>query len=239
MNLRTIALGMTLSICLSACGGGQDLPGPTWAPEAPAAAIQFHALDVTPGCYQPRSTPVVDGSLAPLLSARQQMTEFQLASLTQLAKIFVRVVEADPTAKTWTKDAAYEEGSTHIEGRVEARGADFSVLTMLLIARRSSGQVESHRVEITNFPERTIFDFGDRQLEVADDLVRWDGMVRGCDPETGRSFSVGPGVVGGEIVDTASECWNDPQPIVDPAVEGEFRASERLQCQQLIAAVML
>lgn len=237
--MRTSMTLLGLILCGSAalaCGDGEALPTAELAPTT-GPAIQLHPLDLVPGCYVPPPTddPSADGPQQQLIAVARQNAEFRWSYATQIAQLFLSMVEKDPTALRWQLDTSSDVGSTHLEGWRVADGADWSVLEMIAVLRWND-RTTTYRAELSSFPDRLIVDFGTERLEFADNFVRYGDHVRGCDPRNGWSFEVGPALVNGQLVDDAARCWSGSEPIAgqDSADQGEFHASAMLQCLQVI-----
>ena len=227
-----------------ACGGGYSTPIGDLLPKQ---------LDTNPGCFVNRTataTTSVSASTLVLVSAARSMQEFRLSSLTQKAALLLRPIAEEPDAEEWKLD---DNPDARFEGVVLARGEGWAVVKMVVTSPRLNGPM-SGTLEL--YGDHAIFEFGRDILEITPDYVREGDFIRGCDPSSGVSFEVGPGISNGEFAASVPSCWRGGGEGANFGTDGtngttmpgrtqgevgqvEFEASAHLQCLQLIHRVTL
>lgn len=236
---------LTTAILAISCAEEGPVGGVAGAP------LNILEPDATPGCFtDPPAIEVKDASDAFLqvLSVRRQMMEFQLTAATQKAMILVDPVRAEPTLGAWS--VTYETG-TLVEGTAIARGDDWGMLKMIAVFEHQ-GEVQSIDADIDVTPSRTVWDFGNDELEQRPNVFRYGTIARGCDPDAGLSFEVGaPIVLGDQEIVPGNRCWRNDGVLFPGVLDScesaedperclaEWKTSFELQCLQVIEKAFL
>ncbi len=239
--MRTAAYLYTCALAtgLMACGGGAGEIDEVYGP------LSVHDADLTPGCYVDppiAAAPEPGTAQAQHLAAWRSQREFRHAMMAQQALVLSNPIVEDPTAGRW--DVELGRG-VRVAGASLARGEGWGVVKMVATGVPAGLPSMSATIDVT--PGRTLYTFENGELSQHANYVRVDEEAWGCHPTSGMSFAVGPAVVDGEIVADVRRCWWPSGLFVDGRVPqlpeegeaGEFAASARIQCLQIIEKMLL
>jgi hypothetical protein len=202
--------------------------------------LPLRELDETPGCYVAPPPFTSDDEVEQQnATAAQELIEYQLSSAMTNATFLMEPVRRDPNATEWK----YEDQEAIAEGVIIARGRDWALLRMVALTE-VDGSIKSLESEISLLPDRAVFQLGAAELELTDRFVRYDTSARGCDPATGTSFQKVALLYSDGTLRDDLRCWPEmPMPACSgedlEVCRQEFRASQRLQCSQVISKVLL
>lgn len=201
-----------------ACGSEKPVDG--------VGPLGLRTPEPAPGCFvrNPIELPedIDRQDLLPWTSFQRH--EFNLSYGMQVVRRVTEPILDDPGAGQWRVE---KEGSLY-EARVIDHGASWATIHVILIFEWEDS-LSSFDATIEATPRRTLYDFGDRCLEVRDSFVAFGDDLRGCDPESETSFERYPVVnqEGEEVL--MLRCW-----------QGENREIiEPLFCKQTVEKVLV
>lgn len=209
---------------------GDDVWQPTAAAPAEAEVeaetappVLLHPLSATPDCWtEPSYERVTDSAMSwERMVMQRQIAAMQASFDLQSAEaILLRPVREDPTALEWH----FEEGDYLVEGFSVVRGRGWGALSLAATLLDAYGRQRDDwyvGAEVSYSPLSTSLDLGSPSYTVGRHFVRSDKLLRGCDPDTGWSFEVGPGLDGPAGEQPLLLCWNPRLPPAPDAAAGE------------------